>query len=243
MSTSKRNPGSVRRSLGEGRAITISALALVVLSMASCSGDPNSPGVEYMPDMYRSPAMEAYVDYGQDPYHTSEELAQQQRNRQSAKLPPAGTVPFSADPAKAQFNMPYSYPNTTEGYEAAGLNLKSPIAMTEATVEQGKVIYAKFCQHCHGEKGEGDGAVVNNGGYPQPPSYTAALKDLPEGKIFHSLVYGKNLAMGSHASQLNKEERWLVTRYVQYLQNGGKLQRDAVDANATAATTPTPAAN
>jgi hypothetical protein len=60
------------------------------------------------------------------------------------------------------------------------------------------------------------------------------LKDLPEGKIFHSLVYGKNVAMGSHASQLNKEERWLVTQYVKYLQNGGRMQRDVVVADAAA---------
>lgn len=239
MSTSKRISGSV---LGQGRTISISAMALVVLTMASCGGDPNSPGVEYMPDMYRSPAVEAYVDYGQDPYHYGEDLAKVQRERQSARQPVAGTIPFSEDPAKAQFNMPYPYPNTVEGYEAAGLNLKDPIAMTEATVEQGKEIYTKFCQHCHGVKGEGDGSVVVNGGYPQPPSYTAALKDLPEGKIFHALTFGKNLAMGSHASQLNKEERWLVTRYVQFLQNGGKLTRDVAVAT-TAAATPATAAN
>lgn len=203
--------------------LALGSLAATVLLLASCGGDPNSPGVEYMPDMYRSPAVEAYVDYGQDPYHYGEDVAKEQRERQSARLPAAGTIPFSQDPAKAQFNMPYPYPHTVEGYEAAGLNLKSPIAMTAETVEQGKVIYVKFCQHCHGEKGEGDGAVVKNGNYPQPPSYTGPLKDLPEGKIFHSLVYGKNIAMGSHASQLNKEERWLVTHYVNYLQNGGQM--------------------
>ncbi|MFN6115706.1 MAG: hypothetical protein ACK46C_07465, partial [Flavobacteriales bacterium] len=130
-------------------------LAATVLLLASCGGDPQSPGVEYMPDMYRSPAMEAYVDFGQDPYHYGADVAEEQRERQSARLPADGTIPFSNDPSKAQFNMPYAYPNTVEGYEAAGLNLMSPIAMTEATVEQGKVIYTKFCQHCHGVKGEG----------------------------------------------------------------------------------------
>lgn len=202
------------------------ALVAVVL-MASCGHADNGPGVEYMPDMYRSPAIEAYVDYGQDPYTRSEELAKEQRERPSARKPVAGTVAFSMDPAKAQFNMPYPYPNTPEGYEQAGLELKNPIAMTEAAVEQGKVIYTKFCQHCHGATGQGDGSVVLNGKYAPPPSYTAGLKDLSEGKIFHSLMYGKNMGMGSHASQLNKEERWLVTRYVQYLQNGGKMQREA----------------
>lgn len=216
--------------------IALGAMMATVLLMASCGGDPNSPGVEYMPDMYRSPALEAYVDFGQDPYYFTEDTAKLQRQRQSARMPVAGTIPFAADAAKAQYNMPYPYPNTNDGYEAAGLNLKSPIAMTEATVEQGKVIYTKFCQHCHGEKGQGDGGVVKNGNYPVPPAYDGAqLKDMPEGKIFHSLVYGKNVAMGSHASQLNKEERWLVAQYVKYLQNGGKMQRDAVVATADVA--------
>lgn len=225
MSTSKQTPTA-----------TLSALALVVLTMASCGGgDPNSPGVEYMPDMYRSPAMEAYVDFGQDPYVFTEEVAKEQRQRQSARLPVAGTIPFAMDASKAQFNMPYNYPNTVDGYEAAGLNLKSPIMMTEATVEQGKVIYTKFCMHCHGETGQGDGGVVKNGNYPVPPSYTGPLKDLPEGKIFHSLVYGKNIAMGPHASQLNKEERWLVVQYVKYLQNGGKMSASAPSDTTTTA--------
>ena len=192
------------------------ALLAAVLLTASCGGDPNSPGIEYMPDMYRGPAVEAYVDYGQDPYTRNEELAKEQRDRPSARKPVAGTIPFSEDTAKAGFNMPYPYPATPEGYERAGAELSNPIAMTEATVAQGKAIYAKFCQQCHGEKGQGDGGVVKNGNYPMPPAYDGPqLKDLPQGKVFHSITYGRNIAMGSHASQLNKEERWLVARYVE----------------------------
>ena len=37
----------------------------VILLLPSCQSDPNSPGTEYMPDMYRSPAIETYVDYGE----------------------------------------------------------------------------------------------------------------------------------------------------------------------------------
>ena len=72
----------------------------------------------------------------------------------------------------------------------------------------------------HGKKGLGDGTVPTNSEYPQPPSYSGALKDLPEGKIFHTLNYGKNL-MGSHASQMTKTERWNVILYVQTLQKLG----------------------
>lgn len=211
-------------------------IGTLALGLAACGGNPNSPGVEYMPDMYRSPSVEAYVDYGQDPYYFTEEKAAEQRERMSARKPVNGTIAFSMDADKAMFNMPYPYPNTPDGYEAAGAQLKSPIAMTQATVDKGKVIYDKFCQHCHGATGQGDGPVVNNGGYPPPGAYNGPLKDLPEGKIFHSLTYGRNVAMGSHASQLNKEERWLVVHYVKYLQNGGKLEREPVADAAAAAT-------
>lgn len=211
-------------------------IGTLALALAACGGNPNSPGVEYMPDMYRSPAVEAYVDYGQDPYYFTEEHAAEQRERPSARKPVPGTIAFSMDADKAQFNMPYPFPNTPDGYEAAGAQLKSPFAMTQASVDKGKVIYDKFCQHCHGATGQGDGPVVSNGGYPPPGAYNGPLKDLPEGKIFHSLTYGRNVAMGSHASQLNKEERWLVTHYVKYLQNGGKLEREPVEDAGTTAT-------
>ena len=37
----------------------------VIFLLPSCESDPDSPGKEFMPDMYRSPAIEAYVDYGE----------------------------------------------------------------------------------------------------------------------------------------------------------------------------------
>lgn len=210
----------------------IGTFIIVMIVFTSCK-DANSPGYEYMPDMYRSPAIEAYVDYGQDPYYFGDSLASAQREVQQARKPVAGTIAFNGDASKAAFNFPYDYPNTIEGYEAAGAELKSPIAMTEESVAKGKEHYDIFCKHCHGAEGAGNGAVVEKGNYPPPPAYNSALlKDLPEGKLFHSLVYGKNIAMGSHASQLNQEERWEVVQYVKYLQNDGKMPGEADAAGA-----------
>lgn len=218
-----------------------SALVFGTMFLGSCQSDPNSPGIEYMPDMYRSPAIEAYVDYGQDPYYFGDSTAIKQRTTQSAKLPPVGTIPFASDQSKAMYNFPYPYANTPEDYERAGLELHSPIAFSQENVDKGKVIYGKFCVHCHGEKGDGDGAVVTKGNHPPPQAYSGPLKGLSEGKMFHTITYGKGM-MGSHASQLNKEERWTVIQYVKYLQNGGKLTADAAAAPADSAKTNTPAA-
>lgn len=174
----------------------------IAIGFTSCGKkDPNSPGVEFMPDMYRSPSLESNLTYTS--FETGELI-------QANRLPVEGTI--------ARGYLPYQYGNDTAGYANAGRHLRNPLAKTEANLKEGEELYGKFCTHCHGASGQGDGLV--GGKLPgAPPSYTsAALKTLPEGKIFHSITYGKGL-MGSHSSQLTQEERWKVVLYVQKLQN------------------------
>ena len=182
----------------------MAVLGIVTIAVTSCDKkNANSPGVEFMPDMYRSPSLETNLAY----------VTKSGDTVQANRKPVAGTI--------ARGYMPYGYANTPEGYDAAGANLHNPLEKNETNVAQGEALYGKFCGHCHGASGEGDGLV--GGKLPgAPPSYKGALKTLPEGKIFHSITYGKGL-MGSHASQLTKEERWKITMYVQKLQGNDPL--------------------
>jgi mono/diheme cytochrome c family protein len=185
------------------------------LSLAACKSDPNSPGWEYMPDMYRSPSLETYGENALYP------------DGMSARLPVDNTIPRGED------NLPYDLPNNYDGYMAAAARL-NPVPASEANIAKGKELYDKFCWHCHGKKGEGDGTIPTNSDYPPPPSYTGPLKNLPAGQIFHSITYGKGL-MGAHAAQLSKTERWLLVHYVQQLQNpGGKPAELLADTNQVA---------
>jgi mono/diheme cytochrome c family protein len=187
---------------------------LMIAGFSSCGKkDANSPGVEFMPDMYRSPSLEYYqvhtVD-GDTVYN--------------AQKPVKGTV--------ARGYMPYAYENSTQGYEAAGLNLKNPLAekSREAYEAEGEVLYGKFCIHCHGATGAGDGKVGAKLPGP-PPAYNGTLKNLPEGKMFHTLTYGKG-TMGSHASQLTQEERWKLVYFVQKLQGPKEVVSDSTKVEA-----------
>lgn len=207
----------------------VGCIALVAGTMVSCKGDSNSPGMEYMPDMYRSSAVEGYWDYAEVRGEYSQEAADLIREKFSF-VPPAGTIPFSGECGNS-INSPYAHGapigadkshglygmrQDSAGYTNAALD-RNPIPFSDDVLKEGKVLFERFCIHCHGEKGAGDGAVPSTGKYPPPPAYNGALKDLPAGQIFYSITYGKN-AMGSHASQLNKEERWKVVYYVQTLQ-------------------------
>lgn len=201
----------------------IPVVAVVALFMSACTTNENSPGLEYMPDMYRSPAIEAYVDYGldlaQDSIDWDYEKLEIARDQMSARKPVAGTVAHMGE-GNEMYAMPYEYPDPIKDYEAAGAELKSPLKTTEENIEKGKAIYERMCLHCHGEQGKGDGKISEK--IKGIPDYTTTLKDLPEGKMYHTIYHGKGV-MGSHASQINVEERWLVIEYVKHLQRGGEM--------------------
>jgi mono/diheme cytochrome c family protein len=179
----------------------------VVALVASCTYDDiKKPGYEYMPNMYRSPDYETYSANPNFP------------DSMTARQPVAGTIARGDAIYSDMDRLPYPYPNTPEGYEQAGRELKSPILRTEANMAEGKRLYQNYCLICHGEKGLGDGPVTLRNG-PKPPAYSSdLLKDLPEGKMFHTTQYGKNM-MGSHASQLTATQRWKIIGYVHTLQH------------------------
>lgn len=177
--------------------------------MACGKRDPNSPGVEFMPDMYRSPSVEVY----------GTQVINGDSVTSTQFLPVKGTI--------SRGYIPYAYENTSDGYEKAGMYLHNPLSANnrEAFEKDGEVLYGKFCVHCHGVEGAGDGKVAAK--LPgAPPAYNGTLKNLPEGKIFHSITYGKGL-MGSHASQLSQEERWKLVYFVQKLQGPKETATDS----------------
>ncbi len=185
---------------------SFAAFACGVVMLSSCTKDPLSPGVEYMPDMYRSPSYETYSE------NTLFE------DGLTARRPVAGTMSQGEWPGQGNLinALPYHRAQSPEEYAASAADL-SPLDSSAAHAEKGKQIYEKMCMHCHGAQGGGDGTLIATGKYPPPPAYNGPLKTLEEGKMFYTITYGKGL-MGPHASQLTKEERWKVIRYVQQLQ-------------------------
>ena len=112
--------------------------------------------------------------------------------------------------------MVYDLPK--DSIQVAEVSLKNPIPWSEKAEEEGKVLYERNCQHCHGEKGAGDGPVGKV--YKGVPNYASdAYKNMNDGHIYHVITYGKN-RMWAHASQVNPEERWKIVHYVHRLQLG-----------------------
>lgn len=189
----------------------IVALGFII---TSCGGN-DSTGWEYAPNMYNSRAYEplSQVDYLQNEHN---------KDGKNMREPVAGTV------SRRNYNTTFAVSDSAsvkdlliyekEPITVAEQNWKNPIAWSEAVEEEGKVLYERNCQHCHGEKGKGDGPVGIV--YKGVPNYSVgAYKDMNDGHIFHVITYGKG-RMWSHASQVNPEERWKIVHYVHRLQLG-----------------------
>lgn len=214
--------------------LALGSVAIATASfMSSCmQEDPDSPGWEYMPDMYRSPAPEANGIY------ISAATPDSLSNRMSAP----GSIPRGW--------IPFPYDATASGDSLASMFWKSPLRPSDSLEAEGKFLYDRYCQYCHGDKGDGGGPLVENNKFPnRPPSYIT-LQDsgkLTGGHVYHVITYGKGM-MGSHATQLNPEERWKVIMYVERLGRGGDAwsawdakQKAAPSADTTGRDKPVPA--
>ena len=172
-------------------AFKITLLFGICVSLTSCH-DNSKPNYQYFPNMYESVAYETYSE--SDAF---------KRGGVAAQLPVPGTIERGF--------VPYEYPNTTAGLEAAKVASKSPLDSTSVDMDKAKQLYDIYCAICHGTKGDGKGKLVTQEKYLGVPSYKDRV--ITEGSIFHVQTYGLN-AMGSYANQLNTTERWMVTEYV-----------------------------
>ncbi len=199
--------------------------ALVII-LAGCGAGGDNQGLEYAPNMYHSVPYEPLsqiteegageaaqflsdTEDGHGEYYNSNPL---NPNRMTMRVPPANTVPRS----KGGY-LPYRIPK--DSLDLAARILTSPFDSVEvqAILKDGEVLYDRFCEHCHGAKGQADGLVAEK--YPGVANLTGlAYQNITPGHIFHVITHGKGL-MGAHGSQMSPEERWKIAHYVKKLQN------------------------
>lgn len=99
-----------------------------------------------------------------------------------------------------------------DSLELAARTLVNPLKPSEINLKEGEVLFSKFCAHCHGAEGKGDGPV-NSALKGVANLAEGQLKGISEGHIFHVITHGKG-RMGAHGSQVDQEERWKIALYV-----------------------------
>jgi mono/diheme cytochrome c family protein len=172
-----------------------------LLVFTSCDRTRNDKGYEYFPDMAHSLAHETWAENPVFP------------DGKTMQAPPEGTVPREM--------IPYPYPATPEGRDAAGIELSNPFEPSPELLARGKELYQVFCQQCHGELGDGKGSLFTSGKYVIPPSnlISEEYKQKPAGETYHVITRGWGV-MGAHGAQIKPEDRWKIVSYVETILQG-----------------------
>lgn len=191
-----------------------------MIALVGCAAHGDYPGVEYAPQMYHSTPYEPLsqitdeeagrwltsLDEGPAEFYNSNPY---NPNGMTMREPVAGTVKRN----KYGY-LPYRIPK--DSIALAGRVMKNPLDSTAAIVDEGQALYMRYCRHCHGDNGQGDGPVGQV--YKGVPAYNSrAVQGAPAGHIFHVITYGKG-RMQPHGSQVSVEDRWKIVRFVQTLQ-------------------------
>ena len=179
----------------------ITGCMMAVATFVSCNKVRRSPGRVYMPDMAYSRAYETYAP--------TNEL--QKRNINYNGMPVEGTI------ARGDTISVYPFKNDSAGY-ANSKNFANPMpALSALQFREATRLYLIYCGICHGDKLDGNGPLWKGGDGPFPAApkdlMAADMKAMSQGTMFHSVTYGKNL-MGSYASQLSTEQRWMIIHYI-----------------------------
>lgn len=181
--------------------------------IAGCSSVDRSPGWVYMPDMFYSRAYETYAQLDSNQF--TSDVHELGHKIFYNHMPVAGTIARGED---MPFPLAKDAPGDTTNYIASRA-VKSPIVKLDSTQSlEAERLYLIYCGICHGPKMDGNGPLYKDGNGPfaaKPATLVGDVKyeEMPEGQMFYSVTYGKNL-MGSYESQLTRQQRWEIIAYI-----------------------------
>jgi len=196
----------------------ITSIFCVGVFMSACSDVRRSPGAVYMPDMGYSVAVETYAKLDSTKFTSNlSDLGE-------------GKIFYNADPVAGTMargdELPFPYqmdkPGDSTNY-VASKQVQSPVpSLTPLEIREAQRLYLVNCGICHGAKLDGNGPLYKDGSGPFPaaPKNLAgdpAMISMPEGQMFYSVTYGKNM-MGSYASQITSKQRWMIIHYIKLQQ-------------------------
>jgi mono/diheme cytochrome c family protein len=180
--------------------ITFLAVTAVVLAIAGLRGSLSRRApIEIFPDMVRQGK--------QRPQFQSDFFA----DGRGSRARPEGTIARG----DAYEDTPVNTGRITGTTNFVPTN---PLPITQTLMARGQERFTINCSPCHGAQADGNGITKKIAAM----GVVANLHDkrivlLPDGDIYNTLSYGKNL-MSGYAANIPVEDRWAIIAYVRALQ-------------------------
>lgn len=181
-------------------ALALFALAVLsVMVIAGKRGDMSRrPPIEVFPDMDRQPKLRPQAANGFF------------ADRLSSQMRVAGTIAMG----DAYEDTPV---NTGRISGTTNFVDLIPVPVTQELLKRGQQRFNINCSPCHGEAGDGKGVTTKYGMVGVANFHDQRIINMPDGEIFNTITYGKNL-MGSYGANVTIADRWAIIAYVRTLE-------------------------
>lgn len=98
----------------------------------------------------------------------------------------------------------------------SAVKMKNPVKADDASIKEGKDLYAQHCKSCHGAKGLGDGTKaekidISCGDFSSEETVKAT-----DGELYWKTTEGRK-PMPSFKEKLSDNERWAVVNFMRTL--------------------------
>lgn len=102
-----------------------------------------------------------------------------------------------------------------------------PFPVTKEGLLRGQERFNIFCSPCHGQLGNGEGAIVQRGMKKPPSFHIDRLRESPPGYFFNVITNGFG-AMFDYSDRIPARDRWAIIAYIRALQLSQNAKLDDV---------------
>jgi mono/diheme cytochrome c family protein len=142
-------------------------------------------------------------------------------NGMSSRLPVVGAVARS-QPIQVGSQTVYAWQElpVTTGFITGTTNFVevNPLPVTAELLQRGEQVFNINCAACHSKMGDGKGVPARIGAMAGVANlHDKRIVGLPDGQIFNTISYGRNLMQG-YAPNIPIQDRWATVAYLRALQ-------------------------
>ena len=99
---------------------------------------------------------------------------------------------------------------------ATAIKVKNPVKSDALSIKDGKALYIKNCQSCHGDAGKGDGTKAKNLDISCGDFTAPGFAKVTDGELFWKITEGRK-PMPTFSKKLTDAERWSIVNYMRTL--------------------------
>jgi len=95
----------------------------------------------------------------------------------------------------------------------SAIKMKNPVKADDASIKEGKDLYAQHCKSCHGSKGKGDGTKAEKIDISCGDFSGEEFAKMSDGEAYWKTTEGRK-PMPAFEQKLSDHERWAVINYI-----------------------------